>query len=60
MLLVVLFSTDAAAQLRRPDRGWIAVNVGLQTAPSGLSDHFEFERNLETATTDVDYQKGSG
>jgi hypothetical protein len=46
--------TRAEAQ-PEPPRVVIGVSGGGQGAGSSLSDHFEFERNVETATVDVKY-----
>jgi hypothetical protein len=37
------------------DRIVIGVNGGVQTGATRLTDHFEFETNVETATVDVKY-----
>ncbi len=52
--LLVCLAVPAAAQVSNP-RVFISVNAGIQPAPSGLSDRFTFEAELETATVDVDY-----
>lgn len=49
----------AAAQ-SASDRFVVSINAGIQTTARHLSDHFEFERNIETATVDVRYPSGSG
>ncbi len=56
--LVLGLSLPAAAQT--PDRWFIAVNGGVQSSQSSVSDGFTFERNLETATVDVRYPAKSG
>lgn len=47
-------ATPAAAQATA-SRLTVSVNAGVQTSATGLSDHFEFERDIETATVDVKY-----
>lgn len=47
-------ATPAAAQATS-SRLTVSVNAGVQTSATSLSDHFEFERNVETATVDVGY-----
>lgn len=49
-------AAPAAAQAAEP-RVVVSVNAGIQSAGSTLGDHFEFERNVETATVDVRYSK---
>jgi hypothetical protein len=44
----------AAAQAA-PPRTVVSLNGGVQAAAGSLSDHFELERNIETATVDVKY-----
>jgi hypothetical protein len=53
MLLSSPFVHPVAAQ--SSDRIVIAVNGGVQTGATRLTDHFEFESNVETATVDVKY-----
>jgi hypothetical protein len=48
-------ATPAAAQATA-SRLTVSVNAGVQTSATGLSDHFEFERDIiESATVDVKY-----
>ena len=47
-------ATRAEAQSATP-RFVIGVSGGVQGSGSAVSDHFEFERNVETATVDVTY-----
>jgi hypothetical protein len=50
----LVMAAPAAAQ-GPPGRVVLTLNGGGQSAGPGLSDHFEFERNVETATVDVRY-----
>jgi hypothetical protein len=52
--LMLAIATPAAAQ---PGTGKVvaSINVGVQAAPTSLSDSFSFERNVETATVNVKY-----
>jgi hypothetical protein len=47
----------AAPAAAQPEIGrlTVSVNAGVQTSATGFSDHFEFERDIETATVDVRY-----
>jgi hypothetical protein len=54
LLLAPGVVTRAAAQSASP-RVVLGVSGGAQSSSSALSDHFEFERNVETATVDVKY-----
>ena len=49
----------AAAQTW-PERVHISVNGAFQATTNDFSDRFEFERNLETGSTDVDYPVQGG
>jgi hypothetical protein len=53
-LVLFVFVPDAAAQ---PGNNRIVVSLsgGVQTGAPRLTDHFEFESNVETATVDVRY-----
>ena len=51
----VLAATIPAAAQDSPGRVVVTVNGGGQSAGPGLSDRFEFEQNVETATVDVQY-----
>jgi len=57
LLLGAPFVRPAAAQ--SDDRIVIGVNAGVQTGAAQITDHFEFESNVETATVDVDYPTGA-
>jgi hypothetical protein len=46
--------TPAAGQATS-SRLTVSVNAGVQTSETRLSDHFEFDRDQETATVDVKY-----
>lgn len=52
--LLVCLAPSADAQ-SLPNRVWVSVNVGMQIPGEDISDRFEFERFVETATVDVDY-----
>jgi hypothetical protein len=43
-----------------PARWFVGVNGGAQSAPQSMSDHFEFQQNVETATADVQYPGKTG
>jgi len=49
----------AAAAKRPPGRGFIAVNAGVQTAPSDFTDEFTFDVNAESGTIEADYPSTS-
>jgi hypothetical protein len=53
LLLSSSFAGPATAQSN--DRIVVGVNGGVQTGATRLTDHFEFETNVETATVDVKY-----
>lgn len=59
-LLLVASSSPASAQATRPGRGYISLNALSQPANPALSDHFDFEENVETATVDVRYPSKLG
>jgi Outer membrane protein beta-barrel domain len=52
-------AAPAAAQ-SWPERVLVSVNGAFQATTNDVSDHFEFERNLETGSTDVDYPVQGG
>jgi hypothetical protein len=41
-------------------RGYISFNAGVQATTNDFADRFEFERNVETGSTDVDYPVKAG
>ena len=51
LLLWSSFAHPAAAQ--SDGRFAVGINGGVQTGATRLTDHFEFESNVETATVDV-------
>jgi hypothetical protein len=53
--LLVCPSLAARAAAQSGDRIVVAVSGGVQGGAPRLTDHFEFERNVETATVDVKY-----
>jgi hypothetical protein len=53
LLLGTPFLRPAAAQSEA--RIVVGVNAGVQTGATQLTDHFEFESNVETAAVDVNY-----
>ena len=53
-LFVCLTAPGAGAQ-SLPNRVWVSVNVGMQIPGEDISDRFEFDRFVERATVDVDY-----
>jgi hypothetical protein len=57
-LLVCLPASGAFAQPLR-DRIWVSVNAGMQVPGEDISDRFEFERFVETAAVEVDYDANS-
>jgi hypothetical protein len=59
-LIVIALATPASAQYRTPHEGYFTVNAASQPGGASLSDHFEFERNVETATADVQYPSKAG
>lgn len=60
MLLLVAISSAASAQTKAGSRGYISLNAISQPANPALSDHFEFDQNVETATVDVGYPSKAG
>jgi hypothetical protein len=52
--LLLVAAVPANAQSDNP-RFIVSVNAGVHTAAKALSDHFEFEQNVETATVDISY-----
>ncbi len=58
-LRVVLAASPAAAQTWS-ERVLVSVNGGIQATTHDVSDRFEFEANLETGTTEVDYPFRAG
>jgi hypothetical protein len=52
---LILPGVATRAQAQSEPRFVVGVSGGVQAAGSSLSDHFEFERNVETATVDVKY-----
>ena len=59
-LIIAAFAAPASAQYRTPHDGYVTVNAASQPGSTALSDHFEFERNVETATADVHYPSKAG
>ena len=57
--LAVAISSPALAQ-NWPERVHISVNGAFQTTTNDFSDRFEFERNIETGSTEVDYPVQGG
>lgn len=55
-IAVCLSATGAAAQQSLPNRVWVSVNAGFHTPAGDLTDRFEFERFVETATVDAGYE----
>jgi hypothetical protein len=53
--LVLSVATSATAQTPWSERVHISVNGAFQATTNDFSDRFEFERYLETGSTDVDY-----
>jgi hypothetical protein len=52
---LVMLAAPAAAQTPKPSRVTISVSGGGEAAPSDLSDHFTFPKNVQTETVDVKY-----
>ena len=50
----------AAAAQTWTERVHISVNGAFQTASNDFSDRFEFEKDLETGSTDADYRVKGG
>ena len=59
-LLIAALAAPASAQYPTPHDRYVAVNAASQPGSTALSDHFEFERNVETATADVHYPSKLG
>jgi hypothetical protein len=56
---VVALTAEMEAQ-DAPSRLVVTVSGGIQSAGPGLSDHFELERNVETAIVDIRYPARPG
>jgi hypothetical protein len=59
VVLAVAVSSPALAQ-NWPERVHLSVNGAFQTTTNDFSDRFEFERYLETGSTEVDYPVQGG
>jgi len=59
ILASLALATPAAAQ-SWPERVHVSVNGAFQAATSDFSDRFEFERHVETGSTDLDYPVQGG
>ena len=59
ILASLALATPAAAQ-SWPERVHVSVNGAFQAATNDFGDRFEFERNVETGSTDVDYPVQGG
>jgi len=57
--LLASCATPAAAQTWT-ERGYVSVNGAFQATTNDFNDRFEFEKDLETGTTDVDYRVKGG
>jgi hypothetical protein len=57
---ILLAAVPAWAQPPAPGRGYVSLNAAAQPASADLSDRFEFEANVETATADVRYPAKAG
>jgi hypothetical protein len=57
--LAVAVSSPARAQ-SWPERVHVSVNGAFQATTNDFSDRFEFERNIETGSTEVDYRVQKG
>lgn len=57
--LAVAVSSPARAQ-SWPERVHVSVNGAFQAATNDFDDRFEFERNVETGSTEVDYRVQKG
>ena len=58
--VIVLVSAVPAAAQSWPERVFISFNGAYQPATHDFSDRFEFERNLETGSTQTDYPVKGG
>ena len=58
LLLATVFASPIAAQTR--ERGYVAVNAGVQGSAGGFSDRFNYVVNAEDAVTDARYSSASG
>jgi Outer membrane protein beta-barrel domain len=59
LALALAIAPPAAAQ-SWPERVHVSVNGAFQSTTNDFSDRFEFERNVETGSTDVDYPVRGG
>lgn len=60
-LAAMLLSTPATAFAQSwPERVHVSVNGAFQSSTTDFSDRFEFDKDLETGSTGVDYRVGSG
>jgi hypothetical protein len=57
---IALSAAASATAQTWPERVLISVNGGFQATKNGFSDRFEFERYLETGSTEVDYPVQGG
>ena len=60
LAITLAAALPAAAQSTWSERVHISVNGAFQTTTNDFGDRFEFERNLETGSTDVDYPVQGG
>jgi hypothetical protein len=61
LVAAILLSTPVTALAQSwPERVHISVNGAFQSSTTDFSDRFEFEKDLETGSTGVDYRVGSG
>ncbi len=61
LVLTLLFGNAASARAQSwPERVHVSVNGAYQATSNDFSDRFEFERNLETGSTDVTYPVKGG
>lgn len=58
--LLLAAAVPASAQSSSAARGYVSLNAATQPAKAALSDHFEFDANVETATADVHYPSKAG
>jgi len=59
-IAIALFVAAPAAAQSWPERVVVSVNGAFQATTNDFNDRFEFERNLETGSTDVDYPVQGG